>query len=49
MMKRWVGVCLLACSLLSTGCAVSARYRDRDDYRYGHSDRDDRGGDYYRR
>jgi hypothetical protein len=52
-MKRWVSLCLLGLSLLSTGCAVSARYRYRDDYRYRHYDRDhyryDGRGDYYYR
>lgn len=48
-MKRWIGVCLLACTILSTGCVASARYRYRDDYRHRHYDRDHRPGDYYRR
>ena len=39
-MKRWISMSLLALSLWSTGCAVSARYRYRDDNRYRYSDRD---------
>jgi hypothetical protein len=53
-MKRWVGLSLLLFTMWSTGCAVSARYRYRDDYRYrydrDHGRYDHRNNDYnYRR